>query len=88
MYVVSGVPPNGGSGGPLDDLTVDLLGSPATHAQTAAVLEFLMRELAEGALGMGVLLGHAPRTETKEPPSPHRTRQSSPAQAWNQVACW
>lgn len=65
-HVVGGAPLRGRTGGPLDDLGSDGWRAPATPAQVAALLRELERELADGALGVGILLGYAPATDPAE----------------------
>ncbi|WP_036569299.1 amidohydrolase family protein [Nocardioides sp. URHA0032] len=53
------------------DASTDLLGNPewqrtSSPAELAAWLELLERELAAGALGIGVLIGYAPRSDPAE----------------------
>ncbi|MFG1921791.1 amidohydrolase family protein [Cryptosporangium sp. NPDC048952] len=65
-HVVGGAPLPGGAGGPLDDLGSPAMHSAASPRQTATMLDLLARELADGALGIGVLLGYAPATDPAE----------------------
>jgi len=53
-------------GGPLDRLGEDEWRAPATASQTGLLLDLLGREVADGALGIGVLLGYAPATDPAE----------------------
>ncbi|MEV6987344.1 amidohydrolase family protein [Sphaerisporangium sp. NPDC051017] len=66
MHVVGGAPLSGGADGSLDGLGSDAWRAPAAPAQLAAMLRMLERELADGALGIGVLLGYAPATDPAE----------------------
>ena len=66
MQVVGGVPLSGREGGPLDHLGSDAWREAASPAQTAELLQLLERELADGALGIGILLGYAPATGPAE----------------------
>lgn len=66
MHVVAGMPLTGGANGPLDNLGLDAWRESASPAQSRMMLDLLERELADGALGIGVLLGYAPRTDPGE----------------------
>ena len=64
--VLSGVTPTA-----TFDASTDLLGDPewqrtSSPAELAAWLELLEGELAAGALGIGILMGYAPRSDPKE----------------------
>lgn len=53
------------------DSTTDVLGHPdwqrsSSPAELAAWLRLLERELADGALGIGILMGYAPRSDPRE----------------------
>ncbi|WP_432979537.1 amidohydrolase family protein [Dactylosporangium sp. CA-233914] len=66
MHVIGGAPLSGGADGPLDRLGSDAWRGPASPAQIAAMLRMLERELVDGALGIGILLGYAPATDPAE----------------------
>ncbi len=66
MHVVGGAPLHGGADGPLDNLGLDAWRVPASPSQTTAMMAMLERELADGALGIGILLGYAPMTDPAE----------------------
>jgi N-acyl-D-aspartate/D-glutamate deacylase len=64
--VLTGLDPNASI-----ESTLNLLGEPewlrdSSPAELTAWLSILERELADGALGIGVLLGYAPRTDPEE----------------------
>src|SRR3954447_21687756 len=64
--VVAGAPRVSDGDGPLDHLGEDAWRERATATQTACLLDLMGRELADGALGIGILLGYAPDTEPEE----------------------
>ncbi|MEU9969154.1 MULTISPECIES: amidohydrolase family protein [Streptomyces] len=66
MHVIGGAPLSGGASGPLDGLGSDAWRAPASPAQSAALMHMLERELVDGALGIGILLGYAPATDPAE----------------------
>lgn len=66
MHVVAGMPLTGGADGPLDHLGQHAWREPASPAQARAMLDLLGRELGDGALGIGILLGYAPATDPAE----------------------
>lgn len=66
MHVVTGEPLSGGLHGFQHGLGSDGWRAPASPAQTAALLDMLDKELADGALGIGILLGYAPGTDPAE----------------------
>ncbi|WP_205752172.1 amidohydrolase family protein [Cryptosporangium phraense] len=67
MHVVGGGPL---SGWPLEQISArlgaDAWRAPATPAQTDRLLAVLEHELADGALGIGLLIGYAPATDPAE----------------------
>lgn len=65
--VVAGAPLTGGIDGPLDHLGSGDWRAPASPRQLATVLSSLERELADRAVGVGVLLGYAPDIDPAEP---------------------
>ncbi|MGY2876132.1 N-acyl-D-aspartate/D-glutamate deacylase [Marmoricola sp. URHA0025 HA25] len=65
-HVVAGAPLVSDGDGPLDHLGEDAWRERATATQTAFLLDLMGRELADGALGIGILLGYAPDTEPEE----------------------
>ncbi|WP_249998514.1 amidohydrolase family protein [Actinoplanes sp. M2I2] len=66
MHVIGGVPLFGGTNGPLDGLGSPGWRAAASPARTAVLLDMLRGELADGALGIGVLLGYAPEIDPAE----------------------
>ena len=63
--VVAGIPPAPGDG-PLDHLGDDSWRRPATPHQVDVLLGSIEAELADGALGVGILLGYAPAVDPSE----------------------
>lgn len=66
MHVVGEVPLERRARGPFDDLGGDSWRAPASRPQTAELLRLLERQLDDGALGIGILLGYAPETDPAE----------------------
>jgi N-acyl-D-aspartate/D-glutamate deacylase len=67
MHVMAGEPLSGWSiGRILAALGGDAWRRPATAGETTKIMDLLERELADGALGIGILLGYAPATDPKE----------------------
>jgi N-acyl-D-aspartate/D-glutamate deacylase len=67
MHVLAGEPLSGWSiGRILKALGGDAWRRPATADETTKIMDLLERELADGALGIGILLGYAPATDPKE----------------------
>ncbi|MFG1605396.1 amidohydrolase family protein [Actinoplanes sp. NPDC049265] len=65
-HVVGGLPLPDETAGPLDVLASDAWRTPASPVQRAELLGQVERELAAGALGIGILLGYAPATDPAE----------------------
>lgn len=66
MHVLGGAPLTGGLDGTLNNLGDSSLRAPASPAQVTTLLGMLERELADGGLGVGILLGYAPATDPQE----------------------
>jgi hypothetical protein len=66
MTAVAGIPPGGPLAAFLSRLADPAWQRPAQPAQLTALLERLAVDLADGALGIGVLLGYAPAVEEDE----------------------
>ncbi|REK68900.1 D-glutamate deacylase [Aeromicrobium endophyticum] len=65
-HVVGGEPLTGGLDAFQEGLGADAWRAGASPAQQAEMMDMLHREIADGALGIGVLLGYAPRTDPAE----------------------
>jgi N-acyl-D-aspartate/D-glutamate deacylase len=66
MAVVAGLPLDGGLGAFLASIASPAWQRPASQAEIAALLRPLAADLADGALGIGVLLGYAPASDPDE----------------------
>lgn len=66
MHVVAGAVLAGGLRGFQHGLGGDAWRAPATAAQVALLVRLIEQELADGALGIGMLLGYAPATDPAE----------------------
>lgn len=65
-HVMTGAPLHGGTQGPLEHLGAGAWAAPTTDQQRDAIIGLLADEIADGALGLGVLLGYAPQTDPEE----------------------
>lgn len=65
-HVVGGEPLTGGRDGFQEGLGADAWRVAASTTQQATMLDMLEKEIADGALGVGVLLGYSPRTDPAE----------------------
>jgi len=75
------------------DSSTDLLGDPewqrtSSPAELAAWLDLLERELAGGALGIGILMGYAPRSDPKEYVEVARLAAAAGAPTFTHVRSW
>lgn len=66
MAIVGGLPYGGGFGAALDGLGVEAWQKEASPMQVDTLLELLRGELSAGALGIGVIVGYAPRIRPEE----------------------
>ncbi|WP_049572517.1 amidohydrolase family protein [Nonomuraea sp. SBT364] len=66
MAVLAGVEPTGRLETLFANIAVDAWQRPASPGQVARIVGLLERDLADGALGIGVLVGYAPRTGPEE----------------------
>jgi N-acyl-D-aspartate/D-glutamate deacylase len=66
MEAVAGLPPDASLGAFMARISDPAWQRPAEPAQVGALLDRLAEDLAEGALGIGVLLGYAPATSPAE----------------------
>ncbi|MGA4838474.1 amidohydrolase family protein [Streptomyces sp. G45] len=66
MAVVGGLPHGGGALAALGSLGDAAWQREATRAEEAALLALLRRDLDDGALGIGVIVGYAPRVRPEE----------------------
>ncbi|MFB4286856.1 amidohydrolase family protein [Nonomuraea sp. ATR24] len=66
MAVLAGVEPTGRLETLFANIAVDAWQRPATPEQVARIVGLLEADLADGALGIGVLVGYAPRTGPDE----------------------
>ena len=66
MEAVAGLAPGGGLGAFLASIASPAWQRPASQAEVTAMLARLSADLADGALGIGVLLGYAPRSDPAE----------------------
>jgi N-acyl-D-aspartate/D-glutamate deacylase len=66
MEAVAGLPPDASLGAFMARISDPAWQRPAEAAQVSTLLARLADDLAEGALGIGVLLGYAPRTSPAE----------------------
>jgi methylmalonyl-CoA mutase cobalamin-binding subunit len=66
MHLLGGEPLTGGEFGFQHGLGSDVWRAPASPAQLAALLDLLHKELVDGAIGIGMLLGYAPATDPAE----------------------
>ena len=66
METVAGLAPGGGLGAFLASIASPAWQRPASQAEISSMLARLSADLADGALGIGVLLGYAPRSDPAE----------------------
>ncbi|MFD0416956.1 amidohydrolase family protein [Streptomyces sp. NPDC127108] len=66
MAAVGALPHGGGAAAALDHLGNAAWQREATRPQEDALLELLRRDLADGALGIGLIVGYAPRIRPEE----------------------
>jgi len=66
MQVVAGVPPDAGFGRILDNIADPAWQRAATDAEVAQILELLRADLADGAIGIGLLMGYCPGADPEE----------------------
>ncbi|MCG5215765.1 amidohydrolase family protein [Streptosporangium sp. KLBMP 9127] len=66
MSAVAGIAPGGGFTGALGHISARAWQAPASARELDALLALLRAELADGALGIGVLMGYAPEVDPAE----------------------